>query len=330
MSQQDIVVIAVVVGAAFSLLLLLVAIAVTSSAGSARNHTVRRIRAVEQRFAGVRVGADDTVRLDRQADPAPWANRVRSLMPSIRVLQERIDRTGREIPISRFAILCLGIGLAVALLLFLVLGQPLPVCLAGGIVAGLGLPFVTLDVLAKRRVAQFIAEFPEALDLMVRGLKSGLPLGESISTIARDMSGPIAEEFSYADEATQVGVPLEDALTQIGKRITSPDYRFFAVAISVQRETGGNLGETLQNLADILRKRRQMKLKIRAMTSEVRTSAYVIGAMPFIIGAGIGAVSPEQTSLLFTDPRGKIMLAIGSVSYLLGVFSMWKLTRFEI
>jgi len=330
MSQQDILVVAVILGAAFSLLLLLVAIAVTSAAGSARNQAVRRIRAIEQRFAGLPTGSETTIRLDRRTDAAPWAERLRGFLPSLQVLQERIERTGSEITVSRFVTICIGIGIAVLVIVSLIAGQPFPVGLAASVAAGLGLPFLALDVLAKRRVAQFIAEFPEALDLMVRGLKSGLPIGESISSIAREMSGPIGDEFSYAEEATLVGVPIEVALTRIGKRITSPDYRFFAVAISVQRETGGNLGETLQNLADILRKRRQMKLKIRALTSEVRTSAYVIGAMPFLLGIAFGAINPEQTSLLFTDPRGKTMMAIGGVSYALGVFAMWKLTRFEV
>ena len=181
-----------------------------------------------------------------------------------------------------------------------------------------------------RRQRLFIARFPEAIDMIVRGLKSGLPVTESVRAVGEEFDGPVGEEFRNVADRVRLGRPLEEALKEAAKRIALPEMQFFMISITVQRETGGNLSETLENLSDIIRRRRQMKLKIKALSSEAKASAYIIGSLPFVMFAILFLVNPEYLSTLWLDPRGTMLIGIGFGFIAVGTGVMWKMVRFEI
>lgn len=165
---------------------------------------------------------------------------------------------------------------------------------------------------------------------MVRGLKSGLPISETIINVGEEMPDPVGIEFRNIADAVRLGTTMDDALWDVAKRLDLPEFRFFTISLAVQRETGGNLGETLANLGDILRKRLTMRAKVKAMSSEARASAYIIGSLPFIMFGILMLMNPEYVMLLVTDPRGIMMTGVGFVMLGMGVGVMCKLVRFDI
>ena len=189
---------------------------------------------------------------------------------------------------------------------------------------------MVVGFLVNRRLNRFTSLFPEAIDLIVRGLKSGLPVSESIRTVGAEVPDPIGVEFRTVSDGVGLGQSLEEALWEASKRLDTPEFKFFVVSLSIQRETGGNLAETLGNLADILRRRRQMRLKIKAMSSEARASAYILGSLPFVVFAAILIINPGYAMQLFEDPRGHVMLGAGFASLFTGALVMAKMIRFEI
>jgi tight adherence protein B len=219
-------------------------------------------------------------------------------------------------------------GLALLVTLFATGSVFLAVLLS--LIFGVGLPHMIVGRMAKKHLKKFTALFPDAIDLIVRGLKSGLPVTDSIAAVGREMPDPVGSEFCLVSDNVKFGQSLEDALWDTAKRLDTPEFKFFVISVSVQRETGGNLGEALGNLSEILRRRRQMDMKIKAMSSEAKASAMILGALPFIMFAIIFAMSPDYASDLFTDPRGQIMLGGGLAIMSMGVAVMSKMVRFDI
>ena len=166
--------------------------------------------------------------------------------------------------------------------------------------------------------------------MIVRGLKSGLPVTESIRSVGEEFDGSVGEEFRQVSDRVKLGQPIDDALSEASARINLADFRFFVIALSVQRETGGNLSEALENLSDILRRRRQMQLKIKALSSEAKASALIIGSLPFIMFLLLHIVSGDYVQILFTDPRGMMLVGIGLGFMVVGIAVMAKMVRFEI
>jgi tight adherence protein B len=184
--------------------------------------------------------------------------------------------------------------------------------------------------LTERRLDKFTKLFPEAIDLIVRGLRSGLPITESISSVGQELDDPIGIEFRRMSDSIKLGKPLEDALEEAAERLATPDFKFFVIAISIQKETGGNLAETLENLSEILRKRLQMKLKVKAMSSEARASAMIIGCLPFLLFGVLLFMNYGYVSVLFTDPRGMVMGGGALAAMGLGMFVIGRMIKFEI
>lgn len=255
---------------------------------------------------------------------------LRGALPGRQALAARLARTGWNISLSSYVMSCFGVAAVAALGVRVGFMLPWATCLLPGAAVGVVLPHLVIGRLAARRTNKFLQDLPEAIDVMVRGLKSGLPVMESISNVGEDFEDPIGTEFRSIADKVRIGGTLEEALWDVATRLAIPEFNFLAISVGVQRETGGNLTETLQNLADILRKRHQMKLKVKALSSEARASAYIIGALPFIMAVGLYAMNPDYMSTLFTDPRGHWMIAGGLTSELLGVAVMAKMVRFEI
>ncbi|MEQ9042557.1 MAG: type II secretion system F family protein [Alphaproteobacteria bacterium] len=255
---------------------------------------------------------------------------LRRWLPNPAVLQLRLEKTGKEIVPGEYVLACVVLAVAVAVLSAKLFVFPPLLAISVGIVAGAGLPHVAINLLIARREKRFTGLFPEAIDLIVRGLKSGLPISDSIAAIGHEIGEPVGTEFRRIDEHMRMGQSLDEALQRAAKRIDTAEFKFFVISLAVQQETGGNLTETLENLSDILRRRRQMKMKVRAMSSEARSSAYIIGSLPFLMFAILYLVNGEYVMALFTDPRGKFLLGAGFISMTLGALVMMKMVRFRV
>ena len=255
---------------------------------------------------------------------------VKRFMPRPELLRERLRRAGRTTSLGAYALWCVGVGVVASVGRAFLLDIPPLLAVLFGVATGIGLPHLVVGYLIRRRTKKFIERFSEAIDLIVRGLKSGLPVTESIRSVGEEFNGPVGEEFRLVSDRVKLGQPLDEALNETANRIDLPDFRFFVIALSVQRETGGNLSEALENLSDILRRRRQMKLKIKALSSEAKASAIIIGSLPFIMFLILRIVSGSYVQTLFTDPRGQMLVAIGLGFMVVGIGVMMKMVKFEI
>jgi tight adherence protein B len=184
--------------------------------------------------------------------------------------------------------------------------------------------------LISKRIGAFNTKFPDAIELMVRGLRSGLPISETLGVVAQEISGPIGVEFRAVVDRIRIGKSMDVSLQQTADKMGTPEIQFFCITLAIQRETGGNLAETLSNLSEVLRKRAQMKLKIRAMSSESKASAYIIGSLPFIVFGLIYYISPSYMGEFFKDQR-LMALGIGGICWMgIGAGVMAKMISFEI
>lgn len=296
------------------------------NAGSA---TKRRLEALRLRHAE---SADSKVEAQFKralAARKPARYRTAGSGSRLEALALRLDRTGKAWTISQYIYTSLGLGLAVAVIVFLQSGALL-LALGVGVMIGAGLPHMYVNNLIKKRTNQFNAKFPDGIELLVRGLRSGLPVTETLAVVAQEVSGPVGVEFKGVIDRIKVGKTMEDALQDTANRLNIAEFNFFCITLAIQRETGGNLAETLSNLADVLRKRAQMKLKIKAMSSEAKASAYIVGSLPFIVFLLITWANAEYIGAFFVDER--LMVAgIGGFLWMgIGVFIMAKMVNFEI
>jgi len=222
-----------------------------------------------------------------------------------------------------------GLVAAMTALLWLK-GAPVLLALLFGLAVGAGIPHWLVGQFIKRRIAKFTAKFPDAIELLVRGLRSGLPVSETIQVVGNEVEGPVGEEFRMVADKMKIGKSMDAALQDTADRLGTPEFQFFVITIAIQRETGGNLAETLANLATVLRQRGQMKLKIRAMSSESKASAYIVGSLPFIVFTMIWFINTSYMQNFFVDPR-LIITGLGGLLWMgIGVFIMAKMVSFEI
>jgi tight adherence protein B len=237
--------------------------------------------------------------------------------------------TGKNISLGKYAMIGGGIMAAVMALLML-RGAPLLLSLFAGLFFGVGGPHFIIGKMIARRVNKFNSNFPDAIELMVRGLRSGLPISETIGIVANEVQGPVGVEFRMVADKMKLGKTMESALQDTADRLGTPEFQFFVITLAIQRETGGNLAETLSNLAEVLRKRAQMKLKIRAMSSESKASAYIVGSLPFVVFTLVWMINPEYMGGFFADERLMVAGMGGLVWMGIGVFIMAKMVNFEI
>lgn len=255
---------------------------------------------------------------------------MKGLLPNIGLLRQRLERSGWPLKIGDYLLISAGLCVLTALLLWLALGYSIVINFLAGFVIGFGLPHVIIGRQIAKRTKKFSSLLPEALDLIVRGVRSGLPVAETMKTIAEEIAHPVGSEFQRISDQMKIGISMEEAMWVTAKRLQIPEFNFLVISMSIQQETGGNLAEILENLSHMVRRREQMRLKVKAMSSEARASAMIIGSLPFIMCALISFVNPRYMSALFVDPRGWIMIAVGLTSLLIGIFIMAKMVRFEI
>jgi tight adherence protein B len=200
-------------------------------------------------------------------------------------------------------------------------GRPgLAMALAG--TAAVGAPALLVQFLQRRNQRQFLDIFPDALDLIVRAVRVGLPIIEAIEQAAREIRTPVGTELERILGEIRIGVEIEDALQHAADRIRVPDFRFLVVSLLLHRETGGSIAEILSNLSTVIRQRKALRMKTRALTAEATASAAVVASMPFIAGLGLFLINREIMSVMFVDPRGRFMLGVAVVGLLLGMVVM--------
>lgn len=249
-------------------------------------------------------------------------------------LRSRMLHAGLTPNVTRFWIFSAILGAVAFFVPLLVLGKMdllirLAVAAGAAFAASYGLPRWVLGFMAGGRMKKFTEEFPNAMDILVRGIKSGLPVHDGLKIIAKECHLPLGPEFQRAVENVGVGMSLEGALEKMSERVPSPELRFFTIVIAIQAKTGGNLAEALNNLSSVLRARKMMREKIKALSSEAIASASIIGVLPPGVGIMISITRPEYIGGMFVDPRGQMMLAGGAFWMALGIFMMRKMINFK-
>lgn len=284
----------------------------------------------QQAIAGRRPAAERIQAVNRRDQVAKslkeLENKEKKARPS---LDLRLTQSGLSITKPQFYAFS-GIAAGLSAVTVLLLSGSLLLCLATAFVAGLGLPQWLLAYLRKRRMARFVLELPNAMDVIVRGIKSGLPIGDCLRIIAREAPDPVKTEFRAIVESQAIGLPLPEATAKLYERMPIPEANFFAIVIGIQSKSGGNLSEALGNLSRVLRDRRRMADKVSAMSMEARASAAIIASLPFAVAILCYLSSPDYISLLWTTQVGQIAIAASGLWMLIGVLVMKRMITFEI
>ncbi|HEY4162793.1 MAG TPA: type II secretion system F family protein [Dongiaceae bacterium] len=244
-------------------------------------------------------------------------------------LRERLIWAGLKIGPKQFILYACICG-AVVTGLGWVAGLPLFVLPAAAAVGFVGIPKLILSRLIKRRLKKFVAAFPDAIDIIVRGVRSGLTVGECLNIIAQESPDPVGPEMGMVNEAIKLGQTMGDAMQRMSDRIPSPEFRYFTIVLGTQQTTGGNLAETLAKLSDVLRQRKKMRDKVSAMSSEAKASASIIGSLPLLVMAALSFLAFDYVSLLFTTKTGNFLLFIGAATMTMGVLVMRKMINFDM
>ncbi|MGH6617643.1 type II secretion system F family protein [Sphingomonas sp.] len=314
-------------GGAFAVLLL---VAFAFAGPSPQRAQARRLSTLRARHSD---SANAAVEAQMRRITANRATRMDGVamrfLPRPAVLKKRLAMTGKPWTVGQYGMATVGILVVVTLLLALQ-GLPIALSLLLGLVLGAGLPHMVVSFFIKRRIAQFTAKLPDAIELLVRGLRSGLPITETIAVVGNEVEGPVGVEFRMVTDKMKIGRTLDVALQDTADRLGTPEFQFFVISIAIQRETGGNLAETLANLANVLRMRGQMKLKIKAMSSESKASAYIIGSLPFIVFGMIWMINGSYMQTFFQDERLMVAGGGGILWMAIGALIMAKMINFEI
>ncbi len=243
-------------------------------------------------------------------------------------LSSRLTQAGLTMTVKKFMVIS-GVLAAVGFAIAMLAGGGLLAAVGLAFAAGFGLPRWSLSYLKTRREKAFLKALPDAVDVIVRGIKAGLPLFESIKVVAADAPEPLKGEFLAIIETQAIGMPLGDACARLFERMPVPEANFFGIVIAIQQKSGGNLSEALGNLSKVLRDRKKMAEKIQAMSMEAKASAGIIGSLPPIVMLLVYLSTPEYISLLWTHPTGQLML-VGCVVWMsIGIFVMKKMINFD-
>ncbi len=244
-------------------------------------------------------------------------------------LETKISQAGLEWSKSKFMLISAALAFGLGALVFYISGDPLYI-VPGVLIGGFGLPNWILSFCKKRRIAKFIKEFPNAVDVIIRGIKAGLPLGDCVRIIAGEASEPVRGEFRQIVEATTLGLSIAEGAERMVERVPVAEANFFSIVINIQQKAGGNLSEALGNLSRVLRDRAKMQMKVKAMSSEAKASAGIIGALPFIVTLLVYLSSPRYIELLWITSTGRMVLAVSGFWMFIGVMSMKKMINFDM
>ncbi|GGH08582.1 pilus assembly protein [Alsobacter metallidurans] len=244
-------------------------------------------------------------------------------------LDKIIAQAGLDWTKQKYFLVSAAAGATFAAALFFLTGEMIA-AVVGVIVGGLGLPRWAMSFMRKRRMKKFTDELPNAMDVIVRGIRSGLPLGDCMRIIATESAEPVRSEFRQVVEAQAMGVTAGEAVYKIYERVPVAEANFFAIVITIQQKSGGNLSEVLANLSKVIRERKKMRGKIQAMAMEAKASAYIIGSLPIFVGASVYATTPDYISLLWTTIHGRMFMGLGAFMMIMGTLVMRKMINFEV
>jgi tight adherence protein B len=318
-----------IVGLAGGLMLLMIIGALLLTGRSPAKEGQRRLQAVRYRHSESTNSKVESQLKKAIAARKPKMHKLAGSGSRSEALAMRLVRTGRGWTVTQYLYVSLGIAIALAAVIYLKSGAPW-LSLGVGVLVGAGLPHMMVNYFIKKRLNNFNSKFPDAIELLVRGLRSGLPVTETLGVVAQEIPGPVGFEFKSVVERIRIGRTMEEALQETADRLGTAEFQFFVITLAIQRETGGNLAETLSNLADVLRKRAQMKLKIKAMSSESKASAYIVGSLPFIVFGLIYWINPNYIKGFFSEDR-LIVAGLGGLVWMsIGGFIMAKMVSFEI
>ncbi len=294
----------------------------------------------DKRLQGVT--ENKTNRTQRRAKDEEVSNRRKQVADTLKDLEDRqktkekislrvkLSRAGLEITPNVFWISSIVSGVVIGLVVFFSTTgiTPLVAC-AAAFVGAFGLPQWLLGQMTKRRYNKFTNEFANAIDVIVRGVKSGLPLNECLGIIARESPSPIKEEFQELVEQSRIGIPLQECFERMMQRVPLPEVKFFAIVIGIQAQAGGNLSEALGNLSGVLRDRKRLSAKVKAMSAEAKASAAVLGSLPFIVMCMVYMTTPEYILILFRAKVGQFMLLAAAGWMTCGLLIMKKMINFK-
>lgn len=239
-----------------------------------------------------------------------------------------IEQAGASYSVTQFWIVSAIVGVLFAGIAFLVSHTPLAIA-AGAIVGGLGLPRWVLQFQVGARQKKFTNQLADAIDIIVRGVKSGLPLNQCLRVISDESPEPLRGEFKSLVDGNAMGVPLDQNLQKMYERMPLAEVNFFAIVLVIQQKTGGNLSESLGNLSSVLRARKLMRAKVSALSSEAKASAAIIGSLPFIVMTLVYIMRPAYMTILFVHPTGNLLLLISAAMMSTGIFVMRNMINFK-
>ncbi len=307
-----------------------VGFALAGGSGSADAKTLKRAQAI--------VGGD--ARESRRRPVAAQDQRRKQILKTLRdqdrqqkkatlSLSARLQQAGLGISVQTFWVISVVVGLLVFGIAIILKPSPL-IALGLAFASGLGLPRWVVGFIANRRIKKFTSDFPDAMDIIVRGIRSGLPVHDSLRVIAQESPEPLASQFNRLVESLSMGASVDQALEKMHENMPTPEVRFFAIVLAIQQKTGGNLAEALSNLSTVIRARKLMREKAKALSGEAVASAAIIGSLPPVVATLISITAPDYMRPLFTDPRGHLMLMAGAFWMTIGVLSMRKMINFKM
>ena len=244
-------------------------------------------------------------------------------------MREMIQQAGLSISLQQYFIFSIAFAIFCEALYFFMGANRIGLLLVPPI-AGLGLPTFIVSTMRKRRQAKFLLLFPDALDVITRGIKSGLPVGECIALLGREMPEPVATEFRIISESQKLAVPLDEAMTKATERIPLAEGRFLAIVMAIQQQTGGNLAETLSKLSEVIRLRKRMRDKVSALSAEAKASAGIIGSLPVLVSGLLSVVAPDYIGELIVKETGNTLVLVGVCIMAFGIFVMRQMINFDI
>ena len=307
-----------------------VGFALAGGSGSADAKTLKRAQAI--------VGGD--ARESRRRPVAAQDQRRKQILKTLRdqdrqqkkatlSLSARLQQAGLGISVQTFWVISAVVGVLVFGVAMILKPSPL-IALGLAFASGLGLPRWVVGFIANRRIKKFTSDFPDAMDIIVRGIRSGLPVHDSLRVIAQESSEPLASQFNRLVESLSMGASVDQALEKMHENMPTPEVRFFSIVLAIQQKTGGNLAEALANLSTVIRARKLMREKAKALSGEAVASAAIIGSLPPVVATLISITAPDYMRPLFTDPRGHLMLMAGAFWMTIGVLSMRKMINFKM
>lgn len=310
------------------MLVSLLIIGIVLGGDSERKRTLKRIDRIKKRKPAPPFSAQDlSLRRKRQntrgilywlAKPLPDFKRF-----GVQLQRAGVTMTPKQYVMRRI-LTCLGLLLAAR-----AFGASLPLALLAGLLLGVWMPLKLLQRRIGKQQKAFLRVFPDGIDLIVRGLRSGLPVSESIVLVSSEVPAPVGATFGNIANKMKLGVTLEKALQETAQELGMTEFNFFTTCIVLQRETGGNLSEILNNLSEVLRSRFIMRMKIRALSSEARASSYIIGALPFVVILAVSVMTPEYMKPLIEDSRGNVAAMVAAGMMFFGMWTMNRMTNFE-